>query len=240
MSTLQAICEGLFLAEGPNVDFFGFPYPTRMVVAQLAGAGGLWVWSPIALDDALKAEVDALGPVRYLVSPNKIHHLALSEWHAAYPEAKICGLPEIVAKREDLQFDIVLADAPPREWLLDLDQVVFHGSLALEEVVFFHRPSRTVILADLIENFEQEFLDANWKGWQARLAHFAGITAPEGMAPLDFRISFLRRKPAREAFAKLLAWDPERVIMAHGAWVASEGRAFLEHSFRWLVPEASD
>ena len=104
----------------------------------------------------------------------------------------------------------------------------------MEEIVFFHRPSRTAVFTDLIENFERDFIEANWGGWKARLAHLAGITAPDGMAPLDFRASFLRRKPAREAFAKVLAWDPERVVMAHGARIDHDGRAFLEHSFRWL------
>ncbi|NVB39574.1 hypothetical protein G6O69_17155 [Pseudenhygromyxa sp. WMMC2535] len=54
------------------------------------------------------------------------------------------------------------------------------------------------------------------------------------MAPIDHRASFLRRKPAREAFATVLGWEPERVIMAHGTWVDRDGRAFLEHAFRWL------
>ncbi len=242
MSVLQAIADNLWLAEGPNVVFFGFPYSTRMVVARLPE--GLWVWSPIALSDDLRTEVDALGPVRWLVSPNKIHHLFLGDWHRAYPDSKLCGLPQIVHKRDDLTFEIHLDDAPPPAWAEHIDQVIFRGSIAMEEIVFLHRSSGTAIFGDLIENFEQAFLDANWKRWQARCAHFIGITAPDGKAPLDYRASFIRRGRAREALIKVLAWAPRRVLMAHGTWIDAigpDGQAddtialeFLKRSFSWL------
>ena len=230
---LCPVADELWLAEGPKVDFFGFPYSTRMVVARLPE--GLWVWSPIALEPELRREIEALGEVAWLVSPNKIHHLFLAEWHAAFPHAKLCGLGQVVAKREDLSFDLTLDDTPPSPWSEHIDQVVFRGSVAMEEIVFFHRPSSTAIFGDLIENFEQDFLDANWTRWQARLAHFAGITAPEGKAPIDFRASFVRRKSAREALSQVMAWAPQRVVMAHGTWIDSEGVAFLERSFSWLA-----
>ena len=78
MPILQPIAEDLWLAEGPVVSFYGFPYPTRMVLASLAG--GLWCWSPVELTPELEAEVRALGTLRWLVTPNKIHHLFLGPW----------------------------------------------------------------------------------------------------------------------------------------------------------------
>ena len=71
---LREFGKDLWIAEGPVVPFLGmFPYPTRMAVVRLSD-GGLWIWSPLALDDMLAKEVEALGPVRYLISPNKLHH----------------------------------------------------------------------------------------------------------------------------------------------------------------------
>ena len=63
----------------------------------------LWVWSPIHLDPQLRDEVEALGKPAHLVSPNKIHHLFLGEWKAAYPGAKLWGLPAVARKRRDLE-----------------------------------------------------------------------------------------------------------------------------------------
>ena len=64
---LEQVHDALWVAEGEIVSFFGFPYPTRSVVARLAN-GDLWVWSPIKLTGDLRTEVDRLGRVRHLVS----------------------------------------------------------------------------------------------------------------------------------------------------------------------------
>ena len=93
MSRLEKVDSALWLVEGEIVSFYGFPYPTRSAIARLAD-GRLWVWSPVKLDAALRDEVDRLGRVAHLVSPNKLHHLYLAEWKSAYPEAKLWG-PEI-------------------------------------------------------------------------------------------------------------------------------------------------
>ena len=92
MTPLTEFGPGIWVGEGPVVQFFRFPYPTRMVVMRLAD-GGLFVWSPIALKPELKAAVDGLGPVRFLVSPNLLHHLFLGEWKTAYPHARLYASP---------------------------------------------------------------------------------------------------------------------------------------------------
>ena len=76
---LEEFGPSLYVADGPTVPFLGFPYPTRMAVVKLSD-GSAWVWSPVALSDALAKAVEAIGPVRHIVSPNKIHHLFLGEW----------------------------------------------------------------------------------------------------------------------------------------------------------------
>ena len=230
---LEAVGDNLWLAEGGLVDFHGFPYPTRMVVAKMDD-GGLWVWSPIQLTDDLKAAVEALGRPEHLVSPNPIHHLFLGEWKTAWPDATLWGPKSTIRKRKDLRFEAPLTDAPPAAWGPNFDQAWFRGSWFMDEVVFFHRPSRTAILADLSENFSEDFLREHWGGWKTWIARLWGIVEGRGYAPLEWRLSFFNRKSARAALEKMLAWAPERVIMAHGEWVRSDGKAFLERAFVWL------
>lgn len=225
--------ESLWLVEGPLVDFYGFAYPTRSVVAKLPD-GELWVWSPIALNEQLTGAIDALGPVGHLVSPNRIHHLYLQDWLAVWPQASLWGPRSTVDKRTDLEFRAPLEHTPPPDWGDALDQAWFHGSAVMDEVVFFHRPSRTAILGDLSENFDAAFLRRHWRGWQRAVARFSKIVEGHGYAPLEWRLSWRRREPARAALGKVLDWDPERVIMAHGAWQPSHGRAYLERAFAWL------
>jgi len=229
---IEQIQDDLWVVEGDPVKFLGFPYPTRSVVVRL-GNGGLWVWSPVGLTADLRERVDALGPVRHLVSPNKLHHLFLAEWKAAYPDAQLWAPQSTIKKRPDLTFREPLEDRPPAEWSGDIDQAWFRGSFAMDELVFFHRRSKTVIIADLIQTFSDAFLREQWGRWRF-LAWLDGITQDQARAPLDWRLSFTNRKPARRARAKVLSWECDRVVLAHGEWPRSEGRSFLAKSFRWL------
>jgi len=233
-SCLTLIGENIWLADGGIVDFYGFPYPTRSVVVRLSD-GALWVWSPINLTKTLQDELDALGRVTHLVSPNKIHHLFLSDWKAVYPGARIWGPPSTVAKRTDLAFEPPLGDISPPDWGNEIDQVWFRGSFLFDEIVFFHSPSKTAIIADLSENFSDHFLMQHWKGWQRWIARIWKITVGYGFAPLELRLSWLDRKQGRKALDKLLSWQAERVVMAHGEWQRKDGQAFLNRAFAWLA-----
>jgi Domain of unknown function (DUF4336) len=232
---LEPIGDDLWIAEGPIVDFYSFPYPTRMAVARLP-AGALWLWSPIPLTDPLRAELTALGRPAHLISPNKIHHLFMGEWASEFPDAKLWALPELIRKRRDLKFAGALTDDPPEGWRGEIDQAVFRGSFFMDEIVFFHRASRTAIFADLIENFSLEFLRSTpgWKGWRTTIARLWQITEPVGRAPLEYRLSFVRRTPARDALRRVLAWEPANVVFAHGTIQLGGAQEFIRQSFGWL------
>lgn len=232
---LVAIDDSIWLAEGGIVSFFGCPYPTRMVVVRLEGAA-LWVWSPIALTPELRAEVDGIGAVAHLVSPNKLHHLYLRDWMAAYPAAALWGPQSSVDRHKSLTFREPLGDHPPAAWGGSIDQAWFRGSPFLDEVVFFHKPSSTVILADLSQSFSAEFLREHWHWWLRPLATLGGIAEGQGRAPIDWRLSFIRRRDARVALRKMLDWTPRRVVIAHGVWQRENGLAYLERAFAWLGP----
>ena len=87
MNDLEKIADNIWIAEGRIVNFYGFPYPTRSVIVRFENAD-LWVWSPIALSEQLCKAIGAIGKPRHLVSPNKLHHLYLQDWKAAYPSAR--------------------------------------------------------------------------------------------------------------------------------------------------------
>ncbi|HEY4114405.1 MAG TPA: DUF4336 domain-containing protein [Rhizomicrobium sp.] len=227
-SLLKPLGDNFWIAEGPVVSFYGFAYPTRMAVIRLANRD-LFIWSPIGLKPALKAEVTALGPVRYLVSPNKLHYLFLLEWKAAFPDARLHASPGLARKRRRIAFDAELGNQPEPDWAKDIDQVLFGGSWAMNEIVFFHRASRTALFADLIENFHPHW----FTGWRELAARLDGIVMPHPGAPREWRLTFNRER-ARAALARILAWQPEQVVVAHGEIVRTGGTAFIRKSFRWL------
>jgi hypothetical protein len=226
---LTEIDREIWIAEGPSVSFFGFPYPTRMTLVRLSD-GGLWLCSPIELSDALADEVGALGPVRHLVSPNLLHHLFLGQWARAWPEAKLWASPGLERRRRDLSFDGELGDAAESAWANDIDQLIFRGSFALKEVFFFHRASRSAIITDLVQKFDP----AMQRGWRGLLMRLDGLVGPEGSTPRELRLTFWNRRSAREALRKALGWNPQRLIIAHGQWVRENGREALARAFSWI------
>jgi hypothetical protein len=227
MTRLESFGADIWTAEGPAVSFYGFDYPTRMAVIRLDD-GSLFVWSPIALDAALQTEINALGPVDYLVSPNKLHYLYLPQWKRAWPAARLYAPPGLAAKRHNIAFDAAADDAAP--WANQIEPLCFAGSFAMDEIVFFHHASRTALFADLIQNFPLGWF-TGWRGWVARLD---GIMTPDYGAPREWRASFLNRRAARRALARITAWHPERVIIAHGMMAREDGEEFIRRAFRWL------
>jgi hypothetical protein len=226
---LEEFGPSLFVAEGPTVSFLGFPYPTRMAVARL-GDGSVWAWSPIALVPELEREVRSIGPVRHIVSPNKIHHLFLGEWAERWPSAQIHAPPGLAKRRPELRFDAELGDEADPAWAADLDQTIFRGSIAMEEVVFFHRVSRTAILCDLVQRHDP----AQMKGLKGMLMRLDGLVGERGSTPREWRASFLRRRAARAARARVLAWEPERLLIAHGACAEKNATQILTRALAWM------
>lgn len=86
------------MVDGPIVRMaylgVSIPFPTRMVVVRLQ-SGDLFLWSPTEPDDRLLSQVDALGPVKHLVSPNKIHYANIGAWKRTYPEAIAWASPGV-------------------------------------------------------------------------------------------------------------------------------------------------
>lgn len=240
INTLKPVAPELWIVDGPIVHMaaplgMSAPFPTRMTLARLPD-GGLWCHSPIEPDAGLFEAIDALGPVRHLLSPNKLHYAHIAAWKRRYPQAIAWASPGVreraASQRIEVAFDAELADVPPAAWAGTLDQLRFKGSRAIEEVVFLHRPSATLVLADLIENFEADRLDTPMR-WIAR---FGGVLAPDGKTPLDMRLTYLgHRAEARACFERMLAWQPQRIILAHGRCFMHDGEAELRRAFAWLA-----
>ncbi len=240
LNTLKAIGEDIWIVDGGIIDMdikIGtLPFPTRMTVIRLEN-DDLWCHSPIAPDKELLAQINDLGTVRHLVSPNMIHYAYIADWKNLYPQATAWASPKVTerAKTQNISvtFDKELTDIAPTEWAGQIEQLIFQGSRVMSEVVFFHQASRTLILADLIENFETEKISS----FPLRiLIKLAGITDPDGKTPPDFRATFWGNKAqARQSYEKILAWQPEKIILAHGRCYTEKATAELQRAFRWLT-----
>ena len=236
LNQLQPIGPDIWIVDGPVLKWgYGipvkWPFPTRMTVVRLPD-GGIWLHSPVKPDEELALAIARLGPVRHIVSPNRIHHVSIGPWSRHFPAARTWASPG-VRERSDAGYTDDLDDAPPPEWSAVIDQRIAHGSQALQEVVFFHKPSRTLILADLIENFEDERLH----GWLARVMYrLIGVMAPNGRAPADLRMSFRGGRDKIRAVAEwMIECAPRQIVIAHGKWFEKDGMAVIRRAFDWAL-----
>lgn len=206
--------------------FLGVETGCRMTIVRLRG-GGLFVHSPIGLEDGLREEVDGLGPVEAVVAPSLFHHLSISAWKQAYPEAVFACCPGLERKRADFAWDRVLGDRPEPEWAEDLQQVSFAARTMENEVVFFHPASRTMICADAIFNLGRH------PSPFTRVVARALWNRQPGATWLE-RVMIRDRAAAREQVDRMLAWRPERILLAHGPSIESDGEAVLRRAYAWL------
>lgn len=239
LDTLKPVARDIWVIDGPAIRFYGVPFSTRATVVRLEN-GDLWVHSPTRLTDGLRAEMNALGPVAHLVAPNWIHYAYVAAWQAAFPEAVSWAAPGVAARAAsrgmELRFDRELGPEAEAPWAGQIDQMIVEGSRVHREAVFFHRASRTLILTDLIENFEPGRV-----AWYLRpLLRLGGVLDPDGSMPRDMRATFRgHRAQLRAAVERMIGWAPERVILAHGRWYERDGVAELCRAFRFVLREGA-
>ncbi len=235
LNTLKSVGDRIWVVDGPSIRFYGVPFSTRMTVVRLQN-GDVWLHSPTKICDALKAEITALGPVRHLIAPNWIHYAYISEWQKTFPKAHAYGAPGIVARAKkhgmSIRFDQDLTQTAPDAWARQIKQMIVEGSKIHREAVFFHDASRTLILTDLIENFEPRNLS-----WPLRiLTRLGGIQDPDGQMPRDMRMTFSKgHRKLRTAVEQMIEWGPERIILAHGRWYDRDAVTELKRAFRWVL-----
>jgi hypothetical protein len=221
---LERFAEDVWTVARPQ-RFWGVETGTRMTVVRLSD-GGLFVHCPVALDAATRREVDALGPVRAVVASSLYHHLYVGQWMEAYPGASFSPCPGLAQKRADLRWGRVLGEEPEKAWEADLDQAEFTARFE-REVVFFHRKTRTLVSADALLN-----LSTHPSRLTRLVALVMGNSGPgkgyfERIAVRDWALG-------RKQVDRILQWDIDGVVLAHGALVARGGSEAVRAAYEWL------
>jgi Domain of unknown function (DUF4336) len=235
LDVLKPVAENVWIVDSGPQRVLGIPLPIRMTVIRLR-SGELWLHSPTRYDNRLRDAMDRLGRIRHLVAPNIAHWSFLKEWQQRCPDALTWAAPSLrqrsQARKAHLKIDRDLDDAAAREWSDEMVQAVVPGGANFQEVAFFHLPTRTLVLTDLVENLEPGKVSP----WIRPVAKLLGVLAPDGMAPVYLRMIVKRkRRDAAQAVARMIDWQPERVIFSHGAWFEHEGTNALRRSMRWLL-----
>lgn len=234
--TPQLVADGIWTVDGPEIDYrfagLTLPCPTRMTIIQLS-SGALWLHSPTHYTEELGAQVAAMGRVAAIVAPNSFHYAHIAAWGRAFPAAQCHASPDIIGKvTATTGRPEPLTDTAPAIWAEDFDQILVKLG-KFTETVFFHRRSRSLIVTDLVQNFEAERITRRFTRLVLQLG---GATGPRGTTSIDIRLAAKGHHAAlRVAASRMQAWAPERIILSHGRCYDKDIAAELTKAFSWAT-----
>lgn len=230
--TTEYVKDQIWILEYP-VRFLCMDLYARTTIIKLDN-GDLIIHDPCPIDDAIKREIDSLGPVRFILAPGSYHYLFVTDFQHKYPDAETYLCPGLDSKHPDIQFDGILGNAPDPRWQTALDQVLIQGTRYICEVVFFHKPSGTLILVDLLENIGDDYrhkaglmLRFWWK------VVFRMWNNPKA-AP-EYQLGWGNKKLVKEGLSRVLAWKAQRVIIAHGENIEGNVNGVLRAAWKRVL-----
>ena len=219
---MEAIADDVWGVSGAARMPGGVVFPLRMTVIRLPD-GGLWLHSPVAIDDATAREIEALGPVRHLVAPSLLHDLHSGAAKARWPEARLHAPAALRARRPDLPIDEDLSDG--RSWGDAVVALAIRGAPKLDEFEFLHRPSRTLLVTDLVFHVLAPVTFAT-----KLVLCGAGCHGRLGSSRAWRWVFAQDRAAVAASVERILALDFDRLVPAHGEVIPRGAAPALRHA----------
>ena len=231
--SLRQITSSIWVKEQP-FKYFGLEVGTRMTIVRLLH-NQLVLISPVKLDSQTITEINDLGTVTYIIAPNLFHYLYLQDCKNIYPDASLITAPGLETKTK-INSDLVFTKNEI-SFNGELEYFLFAGFQAFmlttlsiaNEIVFYHPESKTLILTDTAFHFDRSF---------PLITQFASriISCYERLRPsiLD-KIAIQDKEQITASVTKLLQWDFQRVIMAHGTIVEENAKERLVAGYEWFL-----
>ncbi|AXA33448.1 DUF4336 domain-containing protein [Francisella adeliensis] len=220
------IKDKIWIIEYP-VKYSGINFYSRTTIIRLNN-DSLAIHSPCKIDDKLKTEILKLGSVSYIIAPGNFHHLYVESAQVAFTNAKTYITEGIIKKNLNIKYDGILTDAPI---LSEFEQQPVLGSRIMNEVAFFHKETRTLILVDLIENIGKhtEGAGIGIKIWWIILRMWnKPKPAPE------YQFGWKDKPLAAKSLHAILNWDFDKIILAHGDLITSNAKEIATKA--WYKP----
>lgn len=205
-SAMTQIAPGLFCLNS-HFRVWGCNGNVRMTVT--GKDDDLIVYSPVALAAAHIAQIAELGRVSTIIAPNLYHHMFLRDAAAAFPAARIIVPDGLEAKIGPIPRAETMTAGVNPGLPVEFDWHVFSGH-AIRETILFHRPSQTLITADLLYNYHAEQFPA-----EKTFFSLMGIYGRPAV-PFYHRFAIENKLAVRRLIDKVGSWPVRRVVPCHG------------------------
>lgn len=223
---MQALHAGLLWTDYRPLKLAGLPVGRRACVARNA-AGRLVVFSPLRGSPRNIAALRELGDVAAFVVPSRFHDLFFPDYFEAFPGARFLGNRGVIAEHPNWPLHEIAADTPE---LAGFGSLLLAGMPKMDEQIFLHRASRTLIVADALFNVPPP------AGLLARLVgSLADIGGGVPRQSRFGRINVKDRAAFTAALREIATWDFDRIVPGHGEVVERDGARVWREAFPALA-----
>lgn len=231
---LTEIDNNIWVDKQP-LKFFGLEIGTRMTLIRLKN-GELIAISPVTIDSTTINQINEIGNVTNIIAPNLFHYMFASNFKNIYPSAKLWAVPGLKAKKPDIPFDETI-NVEDKYLFNEIEYLFFDGFQALvgtqislvNECVFFHPDSKSLILTDTAFNFDDSFPVITQ--FVARIIGSYNQLRPSYLEKLVTK----DKKLVKKSVEKILDWDFHRVIVAHGSIVEQDAKKQFKEGYEWFL-----
>jgi len=167
------------------------------------------------------AAIRRFGEPAWLVDATLMHDTFAKEGRAAFPDLPYLA-PNGFARASGIPIESL--DSPPSDWKDEIDILKLDGN-RMKEHALFHRPSATLVVADLFFSFPMET-----RGWARFFVRHVMLLPRLFGISIFFRTTISDRQAFARSMKALLQWNFERIVVAHREPVEKEAKAAVERA----------
>lgn len=190
--------------------------PVRSTFVKCS-TGGVLI-SPGSSLDVVK--LNGLNGVTDLVAPNLFHCAGIKRSLSVFPQATVWGPVGARTLKPDIPWskELSLSAWPYQD---ELSMVTLSGIPSLNEAIFYHRESRSLIITDLCFNLSNPSGIGAWFVLNLAGTYKKCAVSRLFLREVKDRISF------KNSLEEVLTFDFDNVILAHGDNLIGNGKARL-------------
>ncbi len=181
--------------------------------------------SPIKFKEAEVQRIIQQGGVSDIIAPSMLHHLYISAAKRNFKTARLWCTEGLQTKRSDISWDHVVH---PANWPFGdfLKMQIIEGMPKVNEIAFFHEASKSLILIDLCFNLQDP------RGFASGLLLRLFGTYKKFNVSGFFTMQIKDKVAFRKSLEKILEWNFERILMAHGQIIEADAKELFEGATR--------
>lgn len=198
----------------------------RMTIIKLQNSD-LIIHSPIPITNSMYKEINNFGTVKYIIAPSLLHHSYLNDCSKRYPAATIYGVNGLSKKYPNLTIQRLDVHDTDFAWKDELNHFCLLGMPTVNECVFYHFSTQTLIISDLLFNI------SNKTGWSKLFFKLYGIY--DKLCSTFLFKSLIITKPLFKQDIDYLKTLPKKnIVLAHGSIITIDADAQFNEALSWV------